>query len=55
MGKGHMPVAITTHEDPEQRSVLVDFGWLDGDWTQNPTSVQSMSNACPRSVRKLVM
>ena len=20
MGKGHMPVAITTHEDPEQRS-----------------------------------
>ena len=38
-----------------QKWVLVDFGWLDGDWTENPTSVQSVSNACPRTVQKMVM
>ena len=30
--------------------VLLNDGWLDRDWTQNPTSVQSLSRPCPLSV-----
>ena len=32
--------------------VLVTFGWLDRDWTENPTSIQTLSNPCQRSVQK---
>ena len=35
-----------------KRLVLVYFGWLDGYWTQNPMSIQPLSNPRPRSVQK---
>ena len=32
-------------------SVLLNFGWLDRDWTPNPISVQGLSKPCPTSVQ----
>ena len=34
-----------------EKSVLLNLGWLDGDWTQNPISVQCLSKPCPMSVQ----